>query len=356
MKNKILTLAIGFLLFSYGCKKEEVETPTDNSQLEENVLNDFVSVLVYPNYIEINSRANSLNSLIQNFVTQPSDSALNLIRQAWKDTRSQWELSESYIFGPVEDFNYDPMMDSWPINHVDMDSLLATTTPLTPADIEPLPTSLKGFHPIEYLIFGNSGSRLASDFTTRELEYLASLSTNLYSVTLDLKNSWDPALTGNFTLQLTSAGNGSTRFASRKDAFITIVNAMVGICDEVANGKMEVPFIAQDSLLEESQFAHNSTTDFTNNIRGVKNAYLCTYFNDGVGLNELVATFNLSLDNTIRAEIDAAINSFAAIDENYGSAIYYQPVQIMNTQNKINDLKETLETDLINFINTNVKD
>ena len=83
---------------------------------------------------------------------------------------------------------------------------------------------------------------------------------------------------------------------------------------------------------------------------------MCTYFNDGVGLNELVATLNLSLDNTIRAEIDAAINSFAAIDENYGSAIYYQPVQIMNTQSKINDLKETLETDLINFINTNVRD
>ncbi len=356
MKKNFLSLLLLTLILINGCKKEEVITETNNSELEQNILNDFASVLVYPNYVEIHTRSTTMHNLIQSFVGQPSDSTLELIRQAWKDTRSEWELSESYLFGPVEDFNYDPMMDSWPINHVDMDSLLATTSPLTPADIDPLPTTLKGFHPIEYLIFGNTGVRSAADFSARELEYLASLSTNLNSITLSLKNSWDPAQTGNFSLQLTSAGNGSTRFASRKDAFITIVNSLIGICDEVANGKMEDPFVAQDSLLEESQFAHNSTTDFTNNIRGVKNAYMCTYINDGTGLNELVATLNLSLDNTIRAEIDAAINSFSAIDENYGIAIYNQPVQILNTQSKINALKETLETDLMDFIIANIKD
>lgn len=346
---------ICIFLFS-GCKKEEVVSQTDNAQLEQNILNDFADVLVYPNYIEINNRANSMNNMIQAFVASPSDSALDLIRQAWKDTRSEWELSESYLFGPVEDFNYDPMMDDWPINHVDLDSLLATTSSLTPADIENLPTSLKGFHPIEYMIFGITGTRSASDFTARELEYLSSLSNNLNAVTLNLKNSWDPSLQGNFSDELKSAGKGSTRFASRKDAFITIVNSMVAICDEVANGKMEEPFVAQDSLLEESQFSHNSTADFTNNIRGVRNAYLCTYHNDGTGLNEIVSSLNTSLDNTIRAKIDAAINSFSAIDPNYGRAIYSHQMQILNTQSKINDLKATLETDLFNFINTNIKD
>ena len=55
---------------------------------------------------------------------------------------------------------------------------------------------------------------------------------------------------------------------------------------------------------------------------------------------------NISLDNSIRSKIEAAINSFSAIDPNYGRAIYYQQVQIMNTQSLINDLKSTLETDL----------
>ncbi|MBK8363769.1 MAG: hypothetical protein IPN61_07620 [Bacteroidetes bacterium] len=356
MKHTFLTLAIISILFSSGCKKEEVVTEPNNSQLEQDILNDFASVLVYPNYSEIYTRSNSMNALVQSFVTNPDEPTLELIRQAWKSTRSQWELSESYLFGPVDDFSYDPMMDTWPINHVDLDSLLSTTDALTPAYIATLPTSLKGFHPIEYLIFGLSGTRSAGDFTARELEYLSSLSTDLNSITLSLKNSWDPAQPGNFSVQLKTAGNGSNRFASRKDAFITIVNAMAGICDEVANGKMEDPLVAQDSLLEESQFSHNSLEDFTNNIRGVRNSYLCTFTTDGKGLNELVASMNISLDNSIRSKIEAAINSFSAIDPNYGRAIYYQQVQIMNTQSLINDLKSTLETDLIDFIQTNVKD
>jgi putative iron-regulated protein len=356
MKHKILTLATIAFLFSTGCKKEEVEPITNNSQLEQNILNDFANVLVYPNYSQIYAGSNAMNTLIQSFVSNPDDATLELIRQSWKTTRSQWELSESYLFGPVDDFSYDPMMDTWPINHVDLDSLLATSVALTPAYIETLPTSLKGFHPIEYLIFGLSGSRYAVDFTARELEYLSSLSTDLNKITLNLKNSWDPAISGNFSVQLTTAGTGSNRFASRKDAFITIVNAMAGICDEVANGKMEDPLVAQDSLLEESQFSHNSLEDFTNNIRGVRNAYLCTFTTDGTGLNELVASINISLDNSIRSKIDAAINSFSAIDPNYGRAIYYQQIQIMNTQSLINDLKNTLETDLIDFVQTNVKD
>ena len=355
MKRFLVLPAVALILFT-GCKKEEVLTKVNNSQLEQNILNDFASVLVFPNYVEINSRAASMNALIQAFVNQPNDTTLELIRQSWKSTRSQWELSESYLFGPVDDYSYDPMMDTWPINHVDLDSLLATSVSLTPADIDVLPTSLKGFHPIEYLIFGLAGNRSTSDFTPREMEYLSSLSNNLNSITLNLRNSWDPALTGNFSVQLTTAGTGSIRFASRKEAFITIVNAMAGICDEVANGKMEEPLVAQDSLLEESQFSHNSLEDFTNNIRGVRNTYLCTFTSDGIGLNELVSSINISLDNSIRSKIDAAINSFSAIDSNYGRAIYYQQVQIMNTQSLINDLKTIIENDLFNFVITNVKD
>ena len=56
MKHTFLTLAIISILFSSGCKKEEVVTEPNNSQLEQDILNDFASDLVYPNYSEIYSR------------------------------------------------------------------------------------------------------------------------------------------------------------------------------------------------------------------------------------------------------------------------------------------------------------
>ena len=118
-------------------------------------------------------------------------------------------------------------------------------------------------------MFGSGGSKIAADFTIREKTYLVSLTQSLYNTTTELRNSWDPSITGNFSTQLITAGNGGLRYATRKDAFIAIVSAMAGICDKVAGGKMEDPLIAQDSTLEESQFAHNSTEDFRNNLISV---------------------------------------------------------------------------------------
>jgi predicted lipoprotein len=248
----------------------------------------------------------------------------------------------------VEDFNYDPEMDTWPLNTTDIDALLAGANPLNVADIDSLPTSLKGFHAIEYMLFGIGGVKTAAQFTPRETQYLLSLSENLHNITISLQNSW---LSGGFTSEWTSAGAGSTRFPTRRDAFIALVTAMAGICEEVGEGKIADPFLAQDSTLEESRFSHNSTTDFRNNMIGVSNAYYGNYVLDGAGLNGLVRIKNASLDLKIQSQLTAVINSFNNIDPNFGLAIYTQQGQIMDLQTKIDALKETLETELIPWIN-----
>src|SRR5205807_449771 len=126
---------------------------------------------------------------------------------------------------------------------------------LTVADIDSLPYSLKGYHPAEYLLFGVGGSKTTSQFTARQFQYLISLTQNLYNSVTGLRNSWDVSQ-GNFSEQLITAGEGSTRYATRKDAFVAIVAAMIKICNEVANSKMQVPLAAHDSTLVESQYAH----------------------------------------------------------------------------------------------------
>jgi hypothetical protein len=66
------------------------------------------------------------------------------------------------------------------------------------------------------------------------------------------------------------------------------MDAMIDICNEVANGKIAEPYIQQNSSLEESPFASNSIIDFTNNIKSVQNMYLGKYTNDGKGLEDLI--------------------------------------------------------------------
>jgi uncharacterized iron-regulated protein len=261
------------------------------------------------------------------------------------------------LFGPVEDFNYDPTMDDWPVNKTDLDAVLASNSNLTVADIDQLGTTLKGFHAIEYVIFGVGGTQKAANVSARDKVYLTSLGESLLNTTTQLRNSWDPA-SGNYTAQVVTAGKGSVTFTSRQAVFLALVGSMADICNEVANEKMQTPLTAQDSTLDESQFSHNSVTDFKNNITGVLNAYKCQYPGaaSGHSLSELVASKNASLDLKIQSQINAAIASFNAITTTYEKAIYTQQNQIKTVQNAITTLQATIEGDLGTFIETNIKD
>jgi putative iron-regulated protein len=353
MKGRIITIACVVGLAMAGCKKDNTNNNNNNNNngntqetLEQNVLTDFAGTLVNPNYQDIQAKALIMNNAIVTFNATPTDANLDAIRTAWKNTRTAWESCEGFLFGPVEDNNYDPTMDDWPVNKTDLDAVLASSNPLQVSDIDKLGTTLKGFHAIEYVIFGVGSTQKAANVTVRDKQYLASLGQSLYNTTTDLRNSWDPA-GSNFTAQVVEAGKGSTRFTSRQAVFLALVGSMADICNEVANEKMQTPLTAKDSTLDESQFSHNSVTDFKNNITGVLNAYKSQYNGkSGHSLSELVASKNTSLDNTIQSQINTAIASFNGITTTYEKAIYTQKNQIKTVQAAINTLKATIEGDL----------
>jgi putative iron-regulated protein len=361
MSGKItITLCVIWLAIA-GCKKDNTKNTNTNAgsqaDLEQNVLTDFADVLVNPNYQDIQAKALIMNNAIIAFNANSTDDNLAAVRTAWKNTRAAWESCEGFLFGPVEDYNYDPTMDDWPVNKADLDALIASSNTLQVSDVDQLGTTLKGFHAIEYIVFGVGSMQKAANITARDKQYLASLGQSLYNTTTQLRNSWDPTQTNNFTVQVVEAGKGSTRYTSRQEIFLALVGSMADICNEVANEKMQVPLAAQDSTLDESSFSHNSVSDFKNNITGVLNAYKCQYSGvSGHSLSELVASINTSLDLKIQSQINAAITSFNAITTTYEKSIYTQQNQIKAVQAAVNLLQATLEGDLKTFVQTNVKD
>jgi predicted lipoprotein len=358
MKNTFIIASLGLAALAFtGCKKDKPVTQNNDATLEQNVLIDFAGILANPNYQDIQAKAGIMNQAVITFNTTPTDENLEAIRTAWKNTRAAWESCEGFLFGPVEDFDYDPTMDDWPVNKADLDAVLASNNALQVSDIDQLGTTLKGFHAIEYIIFGVGGTQKAANISDRDKLYLASLSQSLCNTTTELRNSWDPGQPNSFTDQVVNAGKGSTRFPTRQSLFLALVGSMADICNEVANEKMQIPLAAQDSTLDESQFSHNSINDFKNNITGVLNTYKSQYGGkSGHSLSELVTSKNASLDSKIQTQINAAIASFGTITVSYEQAIYTQKNQVKAVQAAINTLKETLEGDLTTFVNTNIKD
>ncbi|HEY6975459.1 MAG TPA: imelysin family protein [Chitinophagaceae bacterium] len=354
MKKILFYILPGIVIFS-ACNKAPETTPEndDFETLEQTVLTDFTNNVALSSYLNLSIKATALNTALQDLNANTNDANIEKSKQAWKDMRTVWEQSESFLFGPVEDNDYDPNMDTWPTDYVQMDSLLASSNPLQVSDIQNLTLSLRGFHPVEYIIFGDHESRTAAELTGRQKLYMMSLSTDLTGTCNDLYLSWSSAPV-NFAQEVLNAGNGSTKYSKKQEVYLAIVGGLIGICEEVGEGKMKEPFDARDPQLVESPYSGNSTTDFQNNIIGIRNVYMG--LNGGKGLKDIVAAKNKSLDNTIQSQLTAAINSFDNITVPYEEAIINQRTQIQQTMSALATLKETLEDELVPFVQQNILD
>ena len=360
MKKSIL-MGLGLAAIvatTISCSKTDTITTTnsDFETLETTVLTDFSNIVAVPGYLQLDNAANVLNTAITNLNGSATEANLTAAKTAWKNMRSIWEGCEGYLFGPVEDDNYDPNMDTWPTDYVQMDSLLSSSNSLSISNIENITLSLRGYHPIEYIIFGNHGSRTAAAISARQKLYMVSLSKDLKNTCHKLYTSWTAAPT-NFAQQVIKAGAGSTVYAKKQEAYMAITEALIGICDEVGGGKMLEPYTAQDPSIVESPYSGNSVTDFRNNIIGLQNVYLGKFgTQDGKGISDLVAMRNISLDNKLQSQMTAAINSFSNISMPYEDAIISQRVQCQQTMAALNTLKTTLEDELKPFIVQYIKD
>ncbi len=333
-----------------GCNDDDTSGGAINNDLNAVILNDFSANVASPKYNDLQSQVSTLYTQVLTLELNKTDANLNAARQTWRDARKAWEQSEAHLFGPVATENIDPRIDTWPVNFADLDAQLASSNSFTETYIDNLEDALKGFHPVEYLLFGTDGSKTAANLTSRELEYLNGLTINLKKLTTDLNAFWDASNADSYYNAVVKAGSGSAIYASQRAALEELVSAMAGICDEVANGKITEPFINEDPTLEESPYAKSSIPDFTNNITGVQNVYLGKYTSDGKGLEDLVRKYNLSLDGEIKNKIAVAITALNNVTEPFGQAIFTQKIQVQNAIDAINDLKDILENDLMEFV------
>lgn len=351
-----LTVFLGRLLFCalfvslVSCSDDNPSDPSDNIEAGPVLLNITDNVII-ATYADLNTKAGALETAVKTFASAPIATNLEAARTAWRETRRPWEMSEGFLFGPVDTKGLDPSLDSWPVNTVDLDAVLAGTQDLTKSYIDGLDGTLKGFHTIEYLLFGTSGNKTADDFTVRELNYLIALSESLHGTAQQLEQSWTSA-GDNFGANLRNAGESGSIYLSHKAALQELAQGIVAIADEVGNGKINDPFSQQDITLEESRFSNNSKADFQDNIRSIKHIYTGDYTQAGAGLDDIVKTKNSALDTQIKTDIDAAINAIGAIPGTFTTAITQEKPAVEAAQQAVRKLQETLETKLLPLLNS----
>ncbi|MCP3103183.1 peptidase M75 [Myxococcus sp. K15C18031901] len=299
---------------------------TSDDKVTSELVADFADNVVVPTYAKLATRLTELDAASVALRNAPSAANLAAAKAAWQAARIPWEQSEGFLFGPVDSFGFDPALDSWPVNRTDLDAVLASNDTLTQEYVRNLQETQKGFHTLEYLIFGDGGTKTVADFTPRQYEYLTAISAELKSVGGSLHDAWTKTVDGRAPYRdtLANAGkSGNTAYPSVHSAAQEMVNGAINILDEVANGKIADPYDAKDPDLVESQFAYNSLSDFTNNIRSVENVYLGHQQGETAKGHSLQAVVGVdsALDKKIREQIAAAVTALAAIPEPFRQSI-----------------------------------
>jgi putative iron-regulated protein len=326
----------------------------NRSGLNRQILVDFVDKVIIPSNDLFAQRAASLSSAITTLTQSPSETSLKAAQQSWVDARAIWEQTECFTFGPAGSLGYDGALDTWPVNEVDFKAMLKSNDRLSAESVDKLKDTEKGFHVIEYLLYGQGQSRKVADLKPKDLEYLKLLGENFKNVAKDLSASWSKGLDGKpaYREVFTTAGSeGNATYPTLQAGFEEMVQGMIDSLDEIANEKLGETFEKKDPKLAESRFSFNTLADMQSNLKGAENVYLGKFPDantTGLGLSTYVAQVNPALDSKIKAEIEEAEAALSKIPSPFEKAILDPKAadSIKTAQAKLNEVRELMEKDV----------
>ncbi|NJM88249.1 MAG: peptidase M75 [Hydrococcus sp. RU_2_2] len=334
-KNRLsiaTAILLGLVTFGTGCSNntsqptattESQPTATTEAQsgdIKKVIVSDFANQVVIPTYQLLVTKSGDLSKAVDAFVAKPGDDTLKAAQEAWRASRTPWEQSEAFAFGPASSLGYDGDLDDWPVNETDVKAVISSKAELTPESIKQLQTTQKGFHTIEYLLFGLNNDRKAADLSEREIKMLKLLTDAFNQTAQDLTKSWVEGVNGNpaYSQVFATAGDsGNNSYPTVNAALEEIVQGKIGCLDEVANEKIGEPLKEKTTKDLESRFSHHSLEDFKSNIRSVENAYLgrAAESNESKGksISNLVAQTDPKLDEQVKSELQAALVALDAV-------------------------------------------
>ena len=87
-----------------------------SSERLDAIVKNYVDVVVVPTYEKLKEKNILLLDAVNSLVANPTNTRFEAACTAWLNAREPWELSEAFLFGPVDELGLDPNMDSWPLD------------------------------------------------------------------------------------------------------------------------------------------------------------------------------------------------------------------------------------------------
>lgn len=286
----------------------------------------------------------------------------------WLKSRDYWEKSEAFLFGAAADYNIDPHIDSWPLDHNKLQTVLNLLKAGQNLEAADFGNGLLGFHSIEYMLFELSADGTTSSprttFAAEELVFLAAVADDLAQQCALLEQAWAGEVSAekaaileaaeleasrNYGDEMKNAGQAGSLYKTYQEAAEEIIDGCVTIADEVANTKMGAPYRGVNGQADgdrnyiESPYSLNSIVDFVGNIISIENVYVGKGVEGGnhASISNYIEDVNLALDTKVKTLISESKSAIAAIPEPFAKSAGSTTTK--TAIDKVNELVAALE-------------
>jgi putative iron-regulated protein len=325
-----------------GCGPDDGPTtgtlPVTTTQVTVNVAESVLLPVVF----SVDAQVLTLSSASANFITSNSQADLDTLRKAWREAHRWWAMTEPYLFGAAPSKNISEQVDLFPVYVEDIKEVLKYQN-INAELIQRSQGSVKGFHVLEYLIFGANGTKLPSEFTDKERQYIGAVVQDLMRNTQALRESWNP-FKGNFIDQIKHTGSGG-QYANSDVVLREMIDTMIASCKKAASIRIGMPLLKNDLFYEESRFSKNTANDLIATMTGARYIYQGGVEETSYGLSGLLyAKGQRDLAEEINAQFGLVLAQLTGLTPTFSDVFTTNKQAIIDVKNAIDALIVLLET------------
>ena len=314
------------------------------AQTEKAVVGHYAA-LVEATYADALNKATTMEKAIEDFLAEPSSSALGAARAAWTAARIPYLQSEVFRFyeGPIDDEDGpEGLLNAWPLDESYVDYVkgdLKAGIINNPGDFPKIDAELIeslnekggeaniscGYHAIEFLLWGQDfsaagpGQRPFTDYTSadhadRRADYLRASTKLLIKHLGAVAAEWEPA-----------KDNYRASFLKLEpsvalEKILTGMSMLSGF--EMASERLNVAYDTKAQEDEHSCFSDTTHNDMVYDLVGIANVWNGTYQDvKGPGLKSVAEKSDPALARHLDARISASVAAAKAIPVPFDQAI-----------------------------------
>ncbi len=308
---------------------------------------NIVETLIVPQTDQFQTEAAKLQTLVEQFASQPTPETLTAAQDQWRVAAELWAKLEPLNL-PLT-MMIAPQIKKWPVNTDDIEEFIAQTEPINSL-LEPVGSPSKGLGAIEYLLFSQTAEKSeiidSLTKTPRRMEYLVALAQNLALMGNEMVLLWSPE--GSNQAQTLIDADLDNEVVS--GALSRVCNEIIAVVENTIKMKLDYPLHGEladpQPNAVESPYAGDSTPLIIATLRGVQQI-----FHAGLGdyLDYLaISPPEVPLSKAIDAQIKESIAALEAIDLPLEKAVLEDAESVRAARDTLKQLLVLVKVDMAN--------